>query len=261
MDARAEQMKAAIERSDLSEIGDLVHGGFDLQSPVFKDNGHAALHHAVNLGRTEAAALLIEIGADVNARLDGRATAMHLAAFHSRPEMLHLLIKAGADVRVVDERGASVLHWWSSGSPSLVAGNILLDAGSDPNAFDRQFKPVLLANLSSDARCAVLIKGGASTSFIPAGAPASYLTPFQAMVQRGSVEMVALLIESGRESFEQTTLDGRTLGSLAEGNGEKMRNYVMALLSHKAVIGALLVDDAGLEPASLPRQSRSAPTL
>jgi len=74
-----------------------------------------ALVYAVIGGRVEAAAYLLERGANVNAQpsgFDGRATALHYAAGGKVPGMVELLVGRGADLAATDSRfGATPLGW------------------------------------------------------------------------------------------------------------------------------------------------------
>ena len=64
----------------------------------------AALH-----GRTEAAAWLLDNGADIGSRNRDGSTALHSAAFVGRTEIVQLLLERGADANAVDANGARPL--------------------------------------------------------------------------------------------------------------------------------------------------------
>jgi ankyrin repeat protein len=61
--------------------------------------------------RVAVAKLLIEKGADVNARRPDGITALHLAASYQRPELIQLLLANKADVNVADQNGRTPLEF------------------------------------------------------------------------------------------------------------------------------------------------------
>ena len=60
-------------------------------------------------GQTDAAKLLIETGANINAQNNDGGTALHLAALFCRTKTVMLLLNKGADVTVKDIRGDTAL--------------------------------------------------------------------------------------------------------------------------------------------------------
>ncbi len=71
--------------------------------------GSTPLLVAAVFGRVEAAKLLIEKGANVNARSDDGATALHGAAFFCHTEIVELLLSKGADINAENIRGETSL--------------------------------------------------------------------------------------------------------------------------------------------------------
>jgi ankyrin repeat protein len=63
------------------------------------------LHSAAASGVAESVRLLVEAGADVNARQQGGFTPLHAAAQHGDPAMLHLLLSKGADAAAATDDG------------------------------------------------------------------------------------------------------------------------------------------------------------
>jgi ankyrin repeat protein len=70
--------------------------------------GDTPLHFAALGDRTELARLLIEQGADVNARNRNRETALHLAAIYGY-DVAQLLIGKGADIKLRNRDGDTPL--------------------------------------------------------------------------------------------------------------------------------------------------------
>ena len=97
----------AARTGDLAAIRTLAASGVDLNaSPstpirfVFPDFDHVkwtALQHAVRKQQVEAVRVLLESGADPDARTDG-ATPLFIAATIKDPTMLRLILDAGADL-------------------------------------------------------------------------------------------------------------------------------------------------------------------
>ncbi|KAK2763320.1 phosphate system positive regulatory protein pho81 [Arachnomyces sp. PD_36] len=68
------------------------------------------LHCAVSSGQTLAAKLLIELGADIEARDKHSSTPLHSAAFHLFIPTIRLLLEKGANVSAVDGKGCTVIQ-------------------------------------------------------------------------------------------------------------------------------------------------------
>jgi len=126
----------AIAQENNEEFKKLVNAGFDVNT---KDSlGETALHLAVEHGNLEIVRLLLERGADVNAKNkngltpiwginDDDTTAM---------EIFRLLIRSGADVNVSNEDGETLLMQ-ASAADSVEGVQMLLKAGADPHLKDK----------------------------------------------------------------------------------------------------------------------------
>lgn len=69
------------------------------------------LHYASFANRTEIARLLIERGADVNARAPNGSTVLMMAAREGHEGLANQMLAAGADPGAINERGESALTW------------------------------------------------------------------------------------------------------------------------------------------------------
>jgi hypothetical protein len=74
--------------------------------------GRTPLHHAAANGHIEIAHLLLQNGAEVNARSNFASgwTPLHCAAIHGHVDILHLLVENGADLEAQDVDGERALH-------------------------------------------------------------------------------------------------------------------------------------------------------
>ena len=65
---------------------------------------------AALMGHTEVVALLLENGADVNAKSRDGGTALHAAAFLGRAETAKLLLEKGADTTLRNNMGGTAIE-------------------------------------------------------------------------------------------------------------------------------------------------------
>lgn len=82
----------------------------DMESTV-EEGTWTPLHQAARAGDVDMLRLLIEAGADIEARAPGGATALHHAAYFGHPEVVRELLACGADHKAVDEAGYTPLQW------------------------------------------------------------------------------------------------------------------------------------------------------
>ena len=92
--------------------------------------GWTVLRSAAYNGHTETAKMLIEAGADVNAKNSSEQTALHLAALRGHTEIAKMLIEAGADLNAKDNNGWTVLRSAAYNARTETV-KMLIEAGAD----------------------------------------------------------------------------------------------------------------------------------
>jgi uncharacterized protein len=119
---------------------------------AYSGDGFTALHFAAFFGSLEAAALLLERGAQVDALGRGwmTGTALHSAVSRREAGIAGLLLEAGAGPNVRQSAGWTPLHA-AAANGDLASVELLLDAGADPTATNDEGRSVAdLADESGD---------------------------------------------------------------------------------------------------------------
>ena len=104
----AQRLSGAAFTGDLTAMKQALTDGAD---PNTKDphSGSTLLAIAALMGHTKVVALLLEHGADVNARSRDGGTALHAAAFLGRAETVKFLLDKGADTTLQDNMGSTAI--------------------------------------------------------------------------------------------------------------------------------------------------------
>ncbi len=98
----------AAAKGDMPLIKQNLDAGTDINARDAA-GGSTPLMVAALFGQTEAAQLLIQKGAKLDARNNDGATALHLAAFFCQRETAEFLLAKGADVTAKNHRGETPL--------------------------------------------------------------------------------------------------------------------------------------------------------
>jgi len=103
------------------------------RATAFAGDGFTALHLAAFFGKTEAARILLEAGASVDAygRNELANQPLHAAAAARAVDACRLLLGAGADVTATQHGGYTPLHE-SAQSGDVELSELFLSAGADP---------------------------------------------------------------------------------------------------------------------------------
>jgi ankyrin repeat protein len=165
----------------------------DVNARRFDDNS-TPLHLASARGQMEAARVLLERGADVNARDHSNWTPLHEASRFGDSDTVHFLLEHGANVHAVDHGGWTPLHL-SSYNGHLGVVLALVEHGIDVNARDNSnWTPLHGASQQGHLEVAqVLLEHGAGANF----GDCRNQTPLHSASQRGHVEVAQVLLEHG----------------------------------------------------------------
>tara|TARA_B100000809_G_scaffold188376_1_gene186776 strand:- start:1500 stop:2798 length:1299 start_codon:yes stop_codon:yes gene_type:complete len=96
-------------RNWFHDVGLLLEHGADVDART--QNGFTPLHWAASADALTAARILIAAGADIDARAKGGITPLHWAADNNATNIVKLLLACGADVTSTTRKGLRPLHW------------------------------------------------------------------------------------------------------------------------------------------------------
>jgi len=164
-------------------------------------------------GQAKAAHLLLSRGADVNIRDEGGRTPLHAACASECASIICALLQKGIDVNAQDDYGNTPLHRATTGGYDETVG-ILLQAGADPNAKDwGQQTPLMIA--ANSGRIGILaafidhgaIKDGEMTVLDTVG---NVCTPLDIAIKSsdpGTEEARETIIDWYREHYPEMVME------------------------------------------------------
>lgn len=123
-----------------TKVPDIIDAVFKHSKP---SSFNAHLKYAVQNDKWEAAALLLEHGADPNISYADDITLLLKAAKEGSPKLVKLLLKYGADPNVADEEGTTPLMV-AAGNARKKVVELLLQYGADPDIPDKNAQTPLM---------------------------------------------------------------------------------------------------------------------
>ena len=160
--------------------------------------GSTPLHDAALLNENPAVVkLLLEAGADANARAGSDRTPLHHAAGHNVIAVVELLLEAGANANARDDLGRTPLHGASFSNKNPAFVELLLEAGANANARNKRGNtPLHQAAISSKIPAVVelLLKAGADAN---ARNNDGFTTLDLSMMENDNPEVARVLIDAG----------------------------------------------------------------
>lgn len=249
-DPKLAKLIEVVRRGSASEVRPMLAANHDLISA--KDAaGSTLLHHAAAFGTVETMSLLLDEGADVNARNRRNSTPLHWAV--TEEAKVRLLLAKGAQVDAKQIEGRTALYQAASIARGVPIMRLLLDKGANPQLTLLNGRtPMMAAAGRGDVEAMRLLadRGAAIDTRNGAGETALILAAGD-----GSPEAVRFLLEHGADARAKTKRDETALGNAGTaGNAEVVR----MLLDRGAEVNHRNI--RGYSPLMLAASSDSIPT-
>lgn len=188
----ADKFYSPIRENNLTELRSLLDR--NISPNATDDRGMTPLMYAGFMGSVDAMRLLIDHGADVNARNGFGSTALMLSV--SEPAKVRLLLEHGAQVNTAARSGRTALIVAAFTNPSAEVVRLLLAKGAKVAVMDtRHVTPLNAATFGNDtASVRLLLDAGADIN-----TPDTFigLTPLMNAAGNRNVEAVKLLMAKG----------------------------------------------------------------
>ncbi len=187
-----DQAYQAIRSGDQARIAAIAGNASEINAPE-RRGGATPLMQAAAFGSLEAMRLLIDKGADVNARSSAGATALMWAV--ADLAKVRLLIDRGADVNAVSESGRTALHLAAMSDNSAPIVQLLRSRGAKADAVDKEGMTTLLAAAIGNDTATI-------RQFVDAGVNVNTpgvlgQTPLLVTASLGNLEATRLLLSKG----------------------------------------------------------------
>lgn len=209
----------AAEKDDVNKIKSLMSDeNTNINWHNRAKNGATPLHIAVAAKKEKAAAALLELGADVHAKINTDLnTPLHVACMSGNESMMKLLISKGADLNLGNQYGNTPLH-----SACLQGGisavKFLLEHGANINEPNHLKSTPLHFACYNDKENVELATFLMSTGASLATEDSELATPLQVAAIKGHAKMCKMFVEGGADPNHYDA-QGRTAVSLALSRG------------------------------------------
>ena len=143
--------------TNISEIKELIDMGADVNAKSGNGQVTALIKASVN-GYKEIVEVLIQNGADVNAKDIDNRTALMRASYNNYNEIVELLLQNGADVNVkdIDSRTTALMEASLRGNKEVM--EVLIQNGADVNAkCSNDWTALMFASYNGYEECAELL--------------------------------------------------------------------------------------------------------
>ncbi|KAK4234503.1 ankyrin repeat-containing domain protein [Achaetomium macrosporum] len=163
----------------------------------YVDDGYTSFRGAVANSQAVVARLLLDAGADVNAKLasDGSGP-LHAAVAKGDEELVELLLQYNVDMEMKDDLGRTPLHRITSTTPVSLVSRLVNRGGDIESRSKSKFTPLCRAVYEGNFAVAeYLIKKGADL-----GVPVpNYGSPLHIACRFSTLKIVKLLVQNGAD--------------------------------------------------------------
>ncbi len=186
VDPRLAALISAVRNGTLTEVDKALINAADAA-------GNTPLHHAAGYGNPKVFKLLVDNGADVNAKNRRKSTPLHWAI---RDEAkVRLLLDKAADINARQNDGRTPLYLAASLGSGNAVLRLLLDKGADPNLATANGNTSLInAAARGDAEALALLLAKKADVSVASG---TGMTALMAAAGSRNLQSVAMLLASG----------------------------------------------------------------
>jgi len=217
---RAQSIFDAVRDDDVGAVATMLETDPELVRAT-DDDGRTALHHAATYGQVDIALILLDAGADNDAREEDGETPLHYAAWRSELEVSALLVESGADLEIRNNWGRTPLLIVARETGNAEMARLLIDAGAEVNLRDEGGEsPLDLAAWRGFSDLVnLLLDEGADLP--PSGSnEGQYLAMFAA--EKGLDRLFGLCADAGVDLGLRNENGGSLLHSASQGGSTKV---------------------------------------
>jgi ankyrin repeat protein len=249
-DPRIAALVAAVRTQTADVVATLLEANPD--ATVVRDQaGSTLLHHAAGFGSGDTMRLLVDAGADVNAKNRRGSTPLHWA-IHDEAKV-RLLLAHGANVNATQTERRTPLYLASMLGNGLATVKLLLDSGADPGiATANGMTPLMAAAVRGDVQTMRLLVGAKAAVNAKNGAGE---TSLMFAATSGSPDAVEFLLDRGADARLRSKRNETALGNAGTAGVEAA---VRLLLDHDAEVNVRNI--RGYSPLMLAAGSDAVPT-
>jgi len=210
----------AVRDDDVGAVATLLETDPELVRAT-DDDGRTALHHAATYGQVDIALILVDAGADIDAREKDGETPLHYAVWRSELDVTALLVEFRADLEIRNNWGRTPLLIVARETGNAEMARLLIDAGAEVNLRDEGGEsPLDLAAWRGFGDLVnLLLDEGAELP--PSGSNQGQLLAMFA-AEKGLDRLFGLCVDAGVALGLRNENDGSLLHSASQGGSTKV---------------------------------------